>query len=78
VVALVNVAMGPRTFRPSLLGKVATTTYILTAVAFLYYNWRDADSVVIDAAVWCTLVLTLASGIDYIVRLRRLVNQPAG
>jgi cardiolipin synthase len=78
VVALVSLAIGPRTFRPSLLGKVATTTYILTAIAFLYYNWRGTDSVVIDVAVWCTLIFTLASGIDYIVRVRRLVDQPAG
>src|SRR6187200_3412893 len=31
-VAIVNLALGPRTFRPSPLGKVATATYIVTAV----------------------------------------------
>src|SRR5215467_8081990 len=31
-VAIVNLAIGPRTFRPSIFGKVATGTYIMTAV----------------------------------------------
>ena len=76
VVAIVNMAMGPRTFQPSLLGKLATGTYILTVVVFLFFNWRREASVLVDAAVWCALALTLASGIDYIVRIRRLVNEP--
>ena len=31
-VAIVNLAIGPRTFRPSIYGKIATATYIVTAV----------------------------------------------
>src|ERR1044071_6860329 len=31
-VAVVNLAVGPRTFRPSLFGKIATAIYIMTAV----------------------------------------------
>ena len=31
-VAIVNLAIGPRTFRPSMLRKVATATYIVTGV----------------------------------------------
>ena len=31
-VAVVNLAIGPRTFRPSIFGKIATATYILTGV----------------------------------------------
>jgi cardiolipin synthase len=75
VVAIVHMAMGPRTFQPSLLGKLATGTYILTVVVFLLFNWLREDSLMIDVAVWCSLVFTLASGLDYIVRIRRLVNE---
>src|SRR2546423_13387200 len=32
VVAIVNLAVGPRTFRPSIWGKLATATYIVTSV----------------------------------------------
>ena len=76
VAAIVTLALGPRTFPPSLLGKVATGTYIVTVVVFLFFNWREQDSPLIDAAVWGTLALTLASGLDYIVRIGRLVNEP--
>ena len=31
-VAIVNLAIGRRTFRPSMFGKIATATYIVTAV----------------------------------------------
>ena len=38
-VAIVNLAIGPRTFRPSIFGKIATATYILTAVAAMLFNY---------------------------------------
>src|SRR6185436_9756466 len=39
-VAIVNLAIGPRTFRPSVFGKMATATYMITAVVALFYNYR--------------------------------------
>src|SRR5437762_10851603 len=39
VVAIVNLAVGPRTFRPSMLGKLATATFILANVVIMYFNW---------------------------------------
>ena len=38
-VAIVNLALGPRTFKPSMLGKIATATYIVTAVAAMLFNY---------------------------------------
>ncbi len=76
VVAIVSLAVGPRTFRPSLLGKLATATFILTSVVFMYYNWRMETSPVVDVAVWTALALTLVSSGDYFFRLRRLINEP--
>src|SRR6478672_4962965 len=43
-VAVVNLAVGPRTFRPSIYGKVATALYILTGVAALYFNYVGQPS----------------------------------
>jgi cardiolipin synthase len=75
VVAVVNLAIGPRTFRPSLLGKAATATYIVVSLVFLYFNWRRQDSVLIDVAVYAALMLTLVSSLDYVFRMRRLIDE---
>lgn len=75
VVAIVNLAVGPRTFRPSFLGKVATATYILVSIVFMYFNWRQERSWVVDAAVYTALALTVASSTDYFIRMRRLINE---
>src|ERR1043165_5047328 len=38
-VAIINLAVGPRTFRPSIFGKIATATYIVTAVSAIFFNY---------------------------------------
>ena len=76
VVAIVNLAVGPRTFRPSSLGKAATATFILTNIVIMYFNWRMERSPLVEAAIWLALVLTLASAGDYFFKLRRLINVP--
>ena len=77
VVAIVNLAVGPRTFRPSLLGKTATATFILTNVVIMYFNWRMERSPLVEVAIWLALALTVVSAGDYFFRLRRLINVPA-
>jgi len=71
VVAIVNLAVGPRTFRPSLLGKAATATFILTNVVIMYFNWRMERSSLVDAAIWLALALTLASCKRLLALLRK-------
>ncbi len=75
VVAIVNLAIGHRTFRPSIWGKMATAAYILTAVTFMYFNYRHETSVIIDVMVWLSLGLTLVSSGDYFLKMRRLINE---
>jgi cardiolipin synthase len=65
-VAIVNLAIGPRTFRPSILGKAATAIYIMTAVAAMFFNYLGYRSRIFDVFIWASLVITLASGLDYI------------
>jgi cardiolipin synthase len=74
VVAIVNLAVGPRTFRPSLLGKSATAMFIVTSVVILYFNYLGTTSVLVDLGVWSSLALTLVSAADYFIRLRKLIN----
>ena len=71
-VAVVNLAVGPRTFRPSLLGKVATATYVLTGVATLYFNYLDVRSPVISAFVYASLVITVLSAGHYLMKVWHL------
>ena len=73
-VAIVNLAIGPRTFKPSLLGKGATALFILTCVVVMYYNYLGRSSLVVDAFIWASLAITLASGIDYVFRVAGIIN----
>jgi cardiolipin synthase (CMP-forming) len=76
VVAIVNLAIGPRTFRPSIWGKMATALFILTSVVVMFYNWRREASPIVDLFVWLSLALTVVSSADYFVKLRKLINEP--
>jgi cardiolipin synthase (CMP-forming) len=76
VVAVVNLAVGPRTFRPSIWGKAATAMFILTSVAVMFFNYRRETSVLVDIGVWLSLALTLVSSGHYFFKLRRLINEP--
>jgi cardiolipin synthase len=73
VVAIISVVMGPRPFTPSLWGKSATATFIITSVVVMYYNVRQEHSLLIDLFVWLSLTLTVVSGVDYFFKLRRLM-----
>lgn len=74
-VAIVSLAVGPRTFKPSLLGKGATAFFILTCVVVMYFNYLGTTSWIVDAFLWGALVITLASGIDYVFRVAKIINQ---
>jgi cardiolipin synthase len=73
-VAIINLAVGPRTFRPSVFGKIATATYILTAIVAMFFNYRGYRSAVFDAFIYGSLVITLVSGLHYIWHARRIIE----
>ncbi len=75
-VAIVNLAIGRRTFKPSVFGKVATATYMLTAVAAMFFNFLGYHSRVVDAFVWASLAITLISSLHYIRHAARIINTP--
>ena len=70
-VAIVNLAVGHRTFRPSPLGKLATVVYVLTGVVALYANYRRDALLIVPVFVYAALILTLASGVHYVVMVSR-------
>jgi cardiolipin synthase len=77
-VAIVNLAIGRRTFRPSIFGKAATATYIVTAVTAMLFNYRGYHSPLVDLCVYASLVITVVSGFHYIWHAARIIDQPAG
>lgn len=76
-VAVFNLAIGPRTFRPSVFGKVATATYILTGVVTLYFNYLDEPSAVVTAFIYASLAITLISAGHYLLQTIRLTKTVA-
>jgi cardiolipin synthase len=76
-VAIVNLAIGPRTFRPSIYGKIATATYIGTAVAAMLFNYLGYRSLIVDLGIWLSLAITLVSAFHYIWHARRIIDAPA-
>lgn len=76
-VAIVNLAIGRRTFRPSIFGKIATATYIVTAVAAMLFNYLGYHSVIVDIGIWVSLAITIISSLHYIWHARRIIDSPA-
>ena len=68
-VAVVNLAVGRRTFRPSIFGKIATATYILTGVVTLYYNYLGEKTPIVGAFVYASLAITLISAFHYLIQV---------
>ena len=78
-VAVVNLAIGPRTFRPSIFGKIATATYIITGVVTLYFNYRNRQTVIVTAFVYASLAITLVSAADYLRKVLKIgLTAPRG
>lgn len=74
-VAIVNLAVGPKTFRPSPLGKAATAIFIFACVVVMFFNYLGRTSLWVDAAIWVSLTITLVSAIDYVFRMAKVINQ---
>jgi cardiolipin synthase len=71
-VAVVNLAVGPRTFRPSIYGKIATATYVLTGVVALYFNYLQRESDIVVAFVYASLAITIVSAFHYATQMVKL------
>jgi len=70
-VAVINLAVGPRTFPPSIFGKIATATYIVTGVITLYFNFLDVRSSLITVFLCASLAITFISAGHYLLEVFR-------
>jgi len=75
-VAIISLATGPRTFQPTIFGKTATATYIVTAVIAMLFNYRGYHSALVDVAIWASLAITLISGFHYMWHAARIIDEP--
>jgi cardiolipin synthase (CMP-forming) len=76
-VAVVNLAIGPRTFRPSIFGKIATATYIVTGVVTLYFNYLGQKTPIVGFFVYASLAITLISAFHYLIQVIRIGQSQA-
>ena len=77
-VTVVNLATGPRTFRPSIFGKIATATYIITAIAAMLFNFLGYHSPIVDLGIYASLAITLVSSLHYIWHAARIIDATRG
>ena len=73
-VAVVNLAVERFTFSPSIFGKMATLVYVTTGATTLFFNYLGQRSSLVDAAVYASLIVTVGSGLHYIVHAARALN----
>jgi len=71
-VAVINLAVGRRTFRPSIFGKIATATYVVTGVGTLFCNYLGVTSPLITVLVYASLAITVVSAFDYLLKVVKL------
>ena len=76
-VAVVNLAIGHRTFRPSIYGKIATALFIVTGISALYFNYLEQQSPLVRLLIYASTVITFVSAADYAVRVIKMQHQPA-
>jgi cardiolipin synthase len=74
-VAVVNLAVGRRTFPPSIFGKIATATYVVTGVVTLYFNYVGVKAPLVTALVYASLAISVISAFDYLMKVVRLGHQ---
>lgn len=69
-VAVINLAVGRREFRPSIYGKIATAVYIMTCVVIMYFNYLQRPSWLVQAGIYASLAITLISGFHYVISIK--------
>jgi cardiolipin synthase len=74
-VAVINLAVGRRTFRPSIYGKCATGIYVVTCATFILFNYLERHSLFVDICLYLSAAITLISSADYAVRVTRVVSE---
>jgi cardiolipin synthase len=70
-VSIVNLALGPRTFYPSIWGKLATGTFAATGVVTLLFNWLAMPSPIPGIFFVASAAITVFSALHYLMTAQR-------
>jgi cardiolipin synthase len=76
-VSIVNLALGPRTFYPSIWGKLATATFAATGVVTLLFNWLARPSPIPGAFFVASGAITVFSALHYLLTAQRPRTRPS-
>ena len=71
-VAVVNLAVGPRTFRPSIYGKIATATFVMTGVGDAVLQLSGTAVARRQVFVYASLAITVVSALHYGLQVIKL------
>ena len=71
---LIILTVGWTTFRPSVYGKASTFLQVLTVLAVLYANWLGAPLANLRILYALTGVLTVVSGLQYLITTRQYLE----
>jgi cardiolipin synthase (CMP-forming) len=74
-VAIVNLAVGRRTFRPSIFGKAATVMFLVTGVVTLLVNVAGQPALWVDVCAYASLALTIISALHYATHITKLPTE---
>ena len=69
-VAVINLAVGRREFRPSIFGKMATAIYIMTCVIIMYFNYLRRSSWLVEVGIYASLAITIISALHYVFSIK--------
>ncbi|WP_291985585.1 CDP-alcohol phosphatidyltransferase family protein [Luteitalea sp.] len=75
-VSIVNLALGPRTFYPSIWGKLATATFAVTGVITLLFNWLATPSPVPGLCFMASGAIAVFSALHYLLTAQRPKTTP--
>jgi cardiolipin synthase len=76
-VSIVNLALGPRTFYPSIWGKLATATFAATGVITLLFNWLATPSPIPGLFFFASAAITVFSALHYLLTAQRPRTRPS-
>jgi cardiolipin synthase len=76
-VLIIYITVGRRIFLPTILGKWTTALQLLLVICVLVSNFLGAPVEGLAVVTYTTLVLTVASGLHYMVRGMKLIGQEA-
>lgn len=64
-VAVINMAVGRREFRPSIYGKIATAVYIMTCVTIMWFNYLERPSIFVQVGIYSSAAICVFSWFHY-------------